>query len=69
MTSQIPSIILSHFMVTLSALSTGKARPKHDRQQSCLCGSNLFLAQQPEWDLKTFITLSRLIFYICTYTM
>lgn len=56
-----PLFHIIHFMVTLSALSTRKARPKCNRQQSCLCGSTLILAQEPECDLRNpvfFITLN-----------
>ena len=41
-----------HFMVTLSTLSKGKARPKHEKQQSCLCGNTPILFQESECDLK-----------------
>lgn len=61
-----------HFTITLSTLSTRKARSKSGRQQSYLCGTSLILAQEPELDLKNpvlFITLNRNILSRCTYMM
>lgn len=66
--SQPNSLSYFYFTITLSALSTRKARPKHGRQPSYLRGTTLVLAQEPELDLKNsvfFITLNHNIFSRC----